>query len=236
MPDLKAAVVPVTPFQQNCAILWEEAGKRAVVIDPGGDVPRILEAIGKHGVRVERILLTHGHIDHAGGAAALKEALEQAATGSAGGDRATVPIAEGSRATIPIEGPDERDRFLLQGLEAQAPTFGMSGVRNVLPDRWLREGDEVRVGEQTFAVLHCPGHTPGHVVFVSRAARFAIVGDVLFRGSIGRTDFPYGDHAALIRSITQKLLPLGDDVSFLCGHGPGSTIGAERRTNPFLRD
>ncbi len=236
MPDLKAAVVPVTPFQQNCTILWEEPGKRAVVIDPGGDVPRILEAIGKHGVRVERILLTHGHIDHAGGAAALKEALEQAATGSAGGDPATVPIAEGSRATVPIEGPDERDRFLLQGLEAQAPTFGMSGVRNVLPDRWLHEGDEVRVGEQSFAVLHCPGHTPGHVVLVSRAARFAIVGDVLFRGSIGRTDFPYGDHAALIRSITEKLLPLGDDVSFLCGHGPGSTIGAERRTNPFLRE
>jgi hydroxyacylglutathione hydrolase len=256
MPDLKAAVVPVTPFQQNCTILWEEPGKRAVVIDPGGDVARILDAIGKHGVRVERILLTHGHIDHAGGAAALKEALERAtAAGSTGGDpatapigegsratvpiaeggRATVPIAEGSHATVPIEGPDERDRFLLQGLEAQAATFGMSGVRNVLPDRWLREGDEVRVGEQTFVVLHCPGHTPGHVVLVSRAARFAIVGDVLFRGSIGRTDFPYGDHAALIRSITEKLLPLGDDVSFLCGHGPGSTIGAERRTNPFLR-
>jgi hydroxyacylglutathione hydrolase len=236
MPDLKAAVVPVTPFQQNCTILWQEPGKRAVVIDPGGDVARILDAIGKHGVRVERILLTHGHIDHAGGAAALKEALERAAAaGSTGGDPATAPIGEGRRATVPIEGPDERDRFLLQGLEAQAPTFGMSGVRNVLPDRWLRDGDEVRVGEQTFAVLHCPGHTPGHVVFVSRAARFAIVGDVLFRGSIGRTDFAYGDHAALIRSITEKLLPLGDDVSFLCGHGPGSTIGAERRTNPFLR-
>ncbi len=177
-------------------------------------------------MRVERILLTHGHIDHAGGAAALKEALERAAAGSAGGDPAS----------LPIEGPDERDRFLLQGLEVQAPTFGMTGVRNVLPDRWLREGDEVRVGEHTFAVLHCPGHTPGHVVFVSRAARFAILGDVLFRGSIGRTDFPYGDHAALIRSITEKLLPLGDDVSFICGHGPGSTIGAERRTNPFLRE
>ena len=225
MPELKAAIVPVTPFQQNCTILFEEASKRGVVIDPGGEVPRIVEAIGKLGVQVERILLTHGHIDHAGGAAALKEALQEAAaTGS-----------EGGGATVTIEGPDQRDRFLLQGLEAQAPMFGMSDVRNVLPDRWLAEGDEVRVGEQAFAVLHCPGHTPGHVVFVNPAARFAIVGDVLFSGSVGRTDFPYGDHAALIRSIEAKLLPLGDDLSFICGHGPGSTIGAERRTNPFLR-
>ena len=225
MPELKAAIVPVTPFQQNCTILFEEASKRGVVIDPGGEVPRIVEAIGKLGVQVERILLTHGHIDHAGGAAALKEALQEAAaTGS-----------EGGGATVTIEGPDQRDRFLLQGLEAQAPMFGMSDVRNVLPDRWLAEGDEVRVGEQAFAVLHCPGHTPGHVVFVNQAARFAIVGDVLFSGSVGRTDFPYGDHAALIRAIKEKLLPLGDDFSFICGHGPGSTIGAERRTNPFVR-
>jgi hydroxyacylglutathione hydrolase len=226
MPDLKAAIVPVTPFQQNCTILWEEPGKRAVVIDPGGEVPRILEAIGELDVRVERILLTHGHIDHAGGAAALKEALEQAAATAS---------AEGSPATVPIEGPDQRDRFLLEGLEAQAPTFGMSGVRNVAPDRWLAEGDEVRIGDLAFAVLHCPGHTPGHLVFVNETMRFAIVGDVLFSGSIGRTDFPYGDHAALIRAIETKLLPLGDDVSFICGHGPGSTIGAERRSNPFLR-
>jgi hydroxyacylglutathione hydrolase len=225
MPDLKAAIVPVTPFQQNCTILWEEPSRRAVVIDPGGDVQRILDAIGKQRVRVERILLTHGHIDHAGGAAALKEALEQA--GAASG--------QGSSATVPIEGPDQRDRFLLEGLETQAGMFGMSGVRNVLPDRWLAEGDEVQVGDQAFAVLHCPGHTPGHVVFVNPGARFAIVGDVLFNGSIGRTDFPYGDHAALLRAIREKLLPLGDDVSFICGHGPGSTIGAERRTNPFVR-
>jgi glyoxylase-like metal-dependent hydrolase (beta-lactamase superfamily II) len=136
---------------------------------------------------------------------------------------------------VAIEGPDQRDRFLLQGLEAQAPMFGMSGVRNVLPDRWLTEGDEVRIGDHAFEVLHCPGHTPGHVVFVNRSARLAIVGDVLFAGSIGRTDFPYGDHAALIRAIQDKLLPLGDDFSFICGHGPGSTIGAERRTNPFVR-
>jgi hydroxyacylglutathione hydrolase len=234
MTELKAAIVPVTPFQQNCTILWEEPSRRAVVIDPGGEVPRILEAIAKVGVRVERILLTHGHIDHAGGAAALKEALEQAAT-TGSPRRSPAASPEGSPATIPIEGPDQRDRFLLQGLEAQAPMFGMSGVQNVVPDRWVAEGDQVKVGEQAFEVLHCPGHTPGHVVFVNRAARFAVVGDVLFSGSIGRTDFPYGDHAALIRAIEDKLLPLGDDFSFICGHGPGSTIGAERRTNPFIR-
>jgi glyoxylase-like metal-dependent hydrolase (beta-lactamase superfamily II) len=232
MTELKAAIVPVTPFQQNCTILWEEPSRRAVVIDPGGEVPRILEAIAKVGVRVERILLTHGHIDHAG--AALKEALEQAATTGSPRPRPAAP-PERSPATIPIEGPEQRDRFLLQGLEAQAPMFGMSGVSNVLPDRWLAEGDQVKVGEQAFDVLHCPGHTPGHVVFVNRAARFAVVGDVLFSGSIGRTDFPYGDHAALLRAIEDKLLPLGDDFSFICGHGPGSTIGAERRTNPFIR-
>jgi hydroxyacylglutathione hydrolase len=235
MPALKAAIVPVTPFQQNCTILWAEPGKRGVVIDPGGDVERILDAIGQLDVRVERILLTHGHIDHAGGAAALKEALERAAGASGQDGPAIVPSAEGSPATVPIEGPDQRDRFLLQGLEAQAPSFGMSGVRNLLPDRWLVEGDEVQVGELVFEVLHCPGHTPGHVVFVNPAARFAIVGDVLFSGSIGRTDFPYGDHAALIRAIKEKLFPLGDDFSFICGHGPGSTIGAERRANPFVR-
>jgi glyoxylase-like metal-dependent hydrolase (beta-lactamase superfamily II) len=229
MPELKAAVVPVTPFQQNCTILWEEPDKRALVIDPGGEVPRILEAIRKLGVAPERILLTHGHIDHAGGAAELKEALA-AADGAA-----SVPIAPGSPATVPIEGPDPRDQFLLEGLEAQAARFGMTGVRNVLPDRWLAEGDEIRLGAQTFAVLHCPGHTPGHLVFVNREKRFALVGDVLFRGSVGRTDFPYGDHDALIRAIRQKLLPLGDDFSFICGHGPGSTLGTERRSNPFLR-
>jgi hydroxyacylglutathione hydrolase len=218
MPELKAAVVPVTPFQQNCTILWEEPDKRALVIDPGGEVPRLLEAIRKLGVSPERILLTHGHIDHAGGAAELQEALEAA-----------------SDAPIPIEGPDPRDQFILEGLEAQAARFGMTGVRNVLPDRWLAEGDEVRLGSHRFAVLHCPGHTPGHLVFVNHPSRFALVGDVLFRGSIGRTDFPYGDHAALIRSITEKLLPLGDDFSFICGHGPGSTLGTERRTNPFLQ-
>jgi glyoxylase-like metal-dependent hydrolase (beta-lactamase superfamily II) len=226
MTSLKAAVIPVTPFQQNCTLLWDEASGRGAVVDPGGEVARILQAIDQQSVRVEKILLTHGHIDHAGGAAGLKERLEQRRT------EAGEPAAA---AGIPIEGPDERDRFLLEGLAAQGRGFGMTDARNVVPDRWLEEGDEVTVGEHAFGVLHCPGHTPGHVVFVSRSAPFALVGDVLFRGSIGRTDFPYGDHRALLRAIADKLLPLGDDVAFLCGHGPGSTIGTERRSNPFLR-
>jgi glyoxylase-like metal-dependent hydrolase (beta-lactamase superfamily II) len=218
MPGLKAAIVPVTPFQQNCSLFWDDASKHGAVIDPGGDVPRILEAIDKLGVLPEKILLTHGHIDHAAGALELKEALQARKPG----------------ATIPIEGPDERDRFLLEGLEEQGRAYGITGARNVLPDRWLKEGDTVTIAGNSFDVLHCPGHTPGHVVFVNRADKFAIVGDVLFRGSIGRTDFPYGDHAALIRSIREKLFPLGDELAFLCGHGPGSTIAIERRTNPFV--
>lgn len=218
MPGLKAAIVPVTPFQQNCAILWDERTKLGAVIDPGGDVERILETVGKLGVTVEKILLTHGHIDHAGGAAALQEAL--AAVGA-------------ERRTIPIEGPDQRDLFLLEGLERQGAAYGIAGARNVVPDRWLAEGDQVTVGGHVFDVLHTPGHTPGHIALFSPKERFAMVGDVLFRGSVGRTDFPYGDSAALLRSIRQKLFRLGDDVPFLCGHGPGSTIGIERRTNPF---
>jgi hydroxyacylglutathione hydrolase len=224
--SLKVAVIPVTPFQQNCTLLWDEASLRGAVVDPGGDLPRILQAIDQQSVRVEKILLTHGHIDHAGGAAELKERLEERQR------EAGEPAAA---AGVPIEGPDQRDLFLLQGLAQQGQGFGMTDARNVTPDRWLAEGDEVTVGGHVFGVLHCPGHTPGHLVFVSRSAPFALVGDVLFRGSIGRTDFPYGDHHALLRAIADKLLPLGDDVQFLCGHGPGSTIGTERRTNPFLR-
>ncbi|MDI3307328.1 MAG: MBL fold metallo-hydrolase [Acetobacteraceae bacterium] len=214
---LKAAILPVTPFQQNCALLWEEATGKGVVVDPGGEVDRILSALAELKIEVERILLTHGHMDHAGGAAVLREALGQ-----------------GRDAPPPIIGPDERDRFLLEGLEQQAARYVMTDARNVTPDQWLKEGDRVEIGGKPFAVLHCPGHTPGHVVFVSEELRVALVGDVLFRGSIGRTDFPYGDHAALLAAIHGKLLPLGDDITFLCGHGPGSTFGQERKRNPFL--
>jgi glyoxylase-like metal-dependent hydrolase (beta-lactamase superfamily II) len=218
MTNLRGAIVPVTPFQQNCAILWDEASRQALVIDPGGDVDHILAAIDQQGVTVERILLTHGHLDHAGGATELAQTLTARAGGTA----------------VPIEGPDRRDQFLLDGIAEQAAGYGFQ-AQNVTPDRWLAEGDHITLGEHRFDVLHCPGHTPGHIVFIHHAARFALVGDVLFQGSVGRTDFPYGDRAALINAITTKLLPLGDDFSFLCGHGPGSTIGAERAGNPFLR-
>ena len=218
MPKLQAAQIAVTPFQQNCVLIWDAETLRGTVVDPGGDVPRILDAIARAGCRVENILLTHGHLDHAGGAAALKRALE-ASQGAA----------------VPVEGPDRRDAFLLSGIAAQAAQYGIDGLEDATSDRWLAEGETVAIAGQDFAVLHCPGHTPGHVVFVSAALGFALVGDVLFRGSIGRTDFPYGDHDALIAAIKGKLLPLGDEMRFLCGHGPGSTIGEERRSNPFLR-
>jgi hydroxyacylglutathione hydrolase len=220
MPNLKAAVLPVTQFQQNCAFLWDEDTKDALIVDPGGEVPRIFDAIVQLGVRVVKILLTHGHIDHAGGAAALRDELAARAA---------------PNPAPPIEGPDPRDAFLLDGLETQAANYGFVGVRNVRPDRWLTEGDAITLGEHRFDVLHCPGHTPGHIVFINHAARFGVLGDVLFQGSVGRTDFPYGDPAALITAINTKLLPLPDDFVFLCGHGPGSTIGAERASNPFLR-
>jgi glyoxylase-like metal-dependent hydrolase (beta-lactamase superfamily II) len=207
----RAAIVPVTPFGQNCTLLWCEDTKRAVVVDPGGDLERIEAAIAETGVTVEAIWLTHGHIDHAGGAAELRERLE-----------------------VPVVGPHEADRFLLDRLPETGRAYGIAGARAVTPDRWLDEGDRVEVGEIAFSILHCPGHSPGSVVFVQREQRFAIVGDVLFRGSVGRTDLPGGDHAALIRSIKDKLLPLGDDVAFLCGHGPAGTIGEERASNPFI--
>ncbi len=218
MAELKAGIVQVTPFQQNCSLVWDSESHAGVVVDPGGDVERILAAIDHVGMKPTAILLTHGHLDHAGGAAELQETLV-ARTG----------------APVPIEGPDLRDRFLLEGLERQAAEYGFPGIRNVAPTRWLAEGDTVDVGGHAFEVLHCPGHTPGHVVFVNREAHLALVGDVLFQGSVGRTDFPYGDSDALLRAIADKLLPLGDDMAFICGHGPTSTIGAERRSNPFLR-
>jgi len=207
--SIAAAIIPVTPFQQNCTLIWDQETKEGVIVDPGGDAERIREAVQRSGARIARILLTHGHLDHAGAAADLAEALG-----------------------VPIEGPHRADAFLLDSLPEQGARYGMA-CRPVTPDRWLEEGETVEIAGRDFAVLHCPGHTPGHVVFVSTALGLALVGDVLFRGSVGRTDFPYGDHAALIGAIRQKLFPLGDGIQFICGHGPGSTFGAERRTNPF---
>ena len=210
--SLKAAIVPVTPFMQNCTLLWDETTNIGAVVDPGGDVDRIRNGIAKAGMTVEKIIITHGHIDHAGGAAELMDAL--------GG--------------VPIEGPHLADKFLLDNLEGQGAHFGLEGVRNVTPDRWLDEGDTVTVAGATFSILHCPGHSPGSVVLVNEPQRFILMGDVLFKGSIGRTDFAYGDHDALIGAIKTKLLPLGDDYSFICGHGPMSSLGEERQSNPFL--
>lgn len=212
MGQLNAGIVPVTPFQQNCTILFDSAEKRGVVVDPGGDVDRILAALRDNSITADAIWITHGHIDHAGGAMELKEALG-----------------------IDIVGPHEADKLLLDNLEEQGRRYGLPGpARNCVPDRFLEEGDTVSFAGHVFEVLHCPGHAPGHVVFFNRQARFAHVGDVLFHGSVGRTDLPGGDHAALLHSIKEKLLPLGDDVGFLCGHGPGGRFGDERRTNPFL--
>ncbi|TPW30383.1 MBL fold metallo-hydrolase [Pararhizobium mangrovi] len=213
MTKLQAGIIPVTPFQQNCAVLFVPETKRGVVVDPGGDVEIITQTLAENGLTIEAIWLTHGHIDHAGGAVDLKAALD-----------------------VEIVGPHEADRQLLEGLEEQARMFGLEGTfRNVVPDRWLEEGDTLSIGDHTFDVLHCPGHAPGHVVFVDRAQNFAHLGDVLFNGSIGRTDLPGGDHETLLASIRDKVLPLGDDFGFICGHGPGSTIGEERRSNPFLK-
>jgi hydroxyacylglutathione hydrolase len=212
--SMKAAIIPVTPLQQNCALLWDGDTMEGVVIDPGGDAEWIAERVAEHQVKVVHILLTHGHIDHAGGAARLKRLL--------GG--------------VPVIGPGVEDKFLLDDLPTSGQRFGITDAEAVTPDRWLADHETITLAGRAFSVLHCPGHTPGHMVFVDAPGKVAIVGDVLFRGSIGRTDFPYGDHAALVMAIRTKLWPLGDDIAFLCGHGPGSTFGTERRTNPFVGD
>ena len=210
---IKAFVAPVTPLQQNCTVVWCEKTKKAAVIDPGGDIKRLMAAIVEQGLTVEKIWITHGHMDHAGGTAELK-----ALTGA------------------PIEGPHPDDQFWIDQIPESGARYGMPGAEAFTPDRWLGDGDRVQVGEAEFEVIHCPGHTPGHVVFFNREARFAQVGDVLFKGSIGRTDFPRGNHQQLIDSITRKLWPLGDDVAFVPGHGPMSTVGFERKANPFVSD
>lgn len=211
--SLKYRVIPVTPFEQNCTLLWCTETMRAAVVDPGGNLERIQAAVEDEGVTLEKILLTHAHIDHAGGTAELAEALG-----------------------LPIEGPHREDDFWIQGLPMQAQMFGFPAPEIFTPNRWLEDGDTVTVGNEVLEVLHCPGHTPGHVVFFHRTSKLAQVGDVLFNGSIGRTDFPKGDYNTLIRSIREKLFALGDDVQFICGHGPMSTFGRERQTNPFVSD
>lgn len=208
---MRYTIVPVTPFEQNCTVLWCETTRQAAVVDPGGDLDRILAVLEKEGLSLAMILVTHGHIDHAGGVADLAERLQ-----------------------VPVEGPAEADRFWIEGMSQQSRMFGFPNVRSFEPTRWLQDGDKVKFGEVELEVLHCPGHTPGHVVFYHRPSKLVVVGDVLFQGSIGRTDFPQSDHAALIRSIKEKLFPLGDEVDFIPGHGPMSTLGEERRFNPFV--
>lgn len=213
MSMLQAGVIPVTPFQQNCTILFDQDSKKGVIVDPGGDVDRLKEIIAENGFKLQAIWLTHGHIDHAGGASELKEALG-----------------------LEIIGPHKDDLPLLQGLEQQAKMFSVPmNVRNVVPDKWLEDGDTVSFGEHVFEVYHTPGHAPGHVIYYHRQQGFAHLGDVLFNGSIGRTDLPGGNHEQLLESIKNKVFPLGDDTGFICGHGPGGRIGEERRSNPFLK-
>jgi hydroxyacylglutathione hydrolase len=211
MAKARAAIIPVTLFQQNCTLIWDEDTKVGAVVDPGGDLPRIKDAIAQIGITVEKILITHGHIDHAGGAAALRDDLK-----------------------VPIEGPHRADEPLLRDLPSSGQKYGILDARAMEPDRWLEEGDKVSVGALSFQILHCPGHSPGSVVFFEESERFCLMGDVLFQGSVGRTDLPGGDHDALIDAIKTKLLPLGDDVAFIPGHGGASTLGEERQSNPFL--
>jgi glyoxylase-like metal-dependent hydrolase (beta-lactamase superfamily II) len=211
---MKYFVIPVTAFMQNCSLLVCDTTRRAAVVDPGGDIERILAAVDKAGATVEKILLTHGHLDHAAAAGTLAQRLG-----------------------VPIEGPQQDEASLIQSLPAQGRQFGLGFSGDLFePDRWLEQGDTVGFGEQTLEVSHCPGHTPGHVIYFHRPTKMAWVGDVLFAGSIGRTDLPGGDHRTLIRSIRERLWPLGDDVEFVSGHGPNSTFGRERKSNPFVAD
>lgn len=210
---MKVTVIPVTPFEQNCSLLCCEHTDKAAVVDPGGEMGRILEVANDARAEIEKILVTHAHIDHAGAVAELANALK-----------------------VPVEGPHRDDQFWIDALPEQSRMFGLPKVQAFTPDRWLQDGDTVSFGQVVLEVRHCPGHTPGHVIFFDADSRLAIVGDVLFKGSIGRTDFPRGDHATLIQSIREKLWPLGDDVQFIPGHGPDSTFGAERHSNPFVAD
>ncbi len=211
-PPMRVAIVPVTAYRQNCSLVWCTRTMRGALIDPGGDLDRLRLALDKAGVTLEKIIVTHGHMDHCGEAGIMAREYG-----------------------VPIEGPHEDDRFWIEQLDQAAERFGFNG-ETFEPDRWLKDGDTITVGDLTLDVLHCPGHTPGHVVLHHAPSQLAVVGDVLFQGSIGRTDFPRGNHADLLASITGKLWPLGDDTTFIPGHGPTSTFGAERRSNPFVAD
>ncbi|MEF1207077.1 MBL fold metallo-hydrolase [Photobacterium damselae] len=211
--SLQYRIVPVTPFQQNCSIVWCDKTNQAAIIDPGGDINVIKQTVHELGLTVTKLLLTHGHLDHVGG---------------------TEPLAQ--ELNVPVIGPQKEDIFWLQGLPRQSEMFGFPMTEAFDPTQWLEDGDTVTVGEEVLSVLHTPGHTPGHVVFFSDSAKVAFVGDVLFNGGIGRTDFPRGDYQTLINSIKGKLWPLGNDVTFIPGHGPSSTFGRERASNPFVAD
>ncbi len=212
-PPLQVAIIPVTAFEQNCSLVWDSQSKKGAVIDPGGDLDQVEQAAAQYGVTIEKILVTHAHLDHAGAADALHKQLH-----------------------IPIEGPEREDQFWIDRIEESGRNYGLPHCRKFTPDRWLKDGDTVTIGDQTLDVIHCPGHTPGHVVFYHPGMKLAFVGDVLFQGSIGRTDFPRGNHSDLINAITQKLWPLGSDVTFVPGHGPVSTFGQERQNNSFVGD
>ncbi len=209
---LKAVIIPVTPLQQNCTLLWCTKTNKAALSDPGGDLSRLKAAVAEHGVDLEKIIITHGHLDHCGQAGMLAEELG-----------------------LPIEGPHKDDLFWIEQLDGDGARYGME-AKSFEPDRWLNDGDQVTLGDLVLDVIHCPGHTPGHVIFYHQPSKLAVVGDVLFQGSIGRTDFPRGNHQDLIDAITQKLWPLGDDVTFIPGHGPTSQFGYERKTNAFVAD
>lgn len=213
MAILKAAIITVTPFQQNCSVIWKEDTKIAAVNDPGGDLEIIEKFIDDQGLTLSKIFITHGHLDHAAGARELADNFK-----------------------VEIEGPQIEDEFLTSTLEMQGKSYGMDSAQNFTPDRWLNEGDQIELDGEKLDVYHCPGHTPGHVIFHHKESKLAIVGDVLFQGSVGRTDLPGGSMDALIAAIREKVLPLGDDITFIPGHGPISTIGQERLTNPYVAD
>ena len=212
-PKMEIRIIPVTPLQQNTSLIWNTETKEGVFVDPGGETDRLMAGAEQFGVKIVKIWLTHGHLDHAGAAAEIRE-----------------------RTGAPIEGPHKDDQWLLDEIEAQGAKYGIVDGRNVTPDRYLDEGDTLTLGDMEFGVTHCPGHTPGHVVIYQQEGKLAFVGDVLFRGSIGRTDFPKGNHQQLLDAIVANLWPLGDDMRFVPGHGPMSTFGQERQDNPFVAD